>query len=387
MAEPNDDQGSGPGEGQADPHGDGRSDAHGDTRVRAHRDDQADGHRNSGRAGQHTLAEIMSQPHAWRAAARELEDHLAAMRDLGAAGFDQVIFTGCGSTYYLALAAAALTQQLAGVPARGVPASELWLYPDTVSRAGDRTLLVAVSRSGTTTETLRAVEGFRRKRNGAVATLTCYPDAELATLGDLNVSLTAGQEKSVAQTRAFSVLYLAATYLAHVLAGMQPTHLDALSDVCEGLLRAHEATAVRLGRDLAFDRFYFLGSGPRYGLACELSLKMKEMTLSHSEPFHTLEFRHGPQSMLTDATLMIGLLSEHSQQQERAVLLEAQQRGAQVLAVAPSEADVAFGTAIPDSLRNPLYLPVVQRLAFERALAKGLDPDRPHNLQAVVTID
>ena len=62
------------------------------------------------------------------------------------------------------------------------------------------------------------------------------------------------------------------------------------------------------GGDLTLDRFYFLGSGPRYGLACEVNLKMKEMTLTHSEPFHFLEFRHGPKSMVCESALVAGLL-------------------------------------------------------------------------------
>lgn len=338
-------------------------------------------------AGEHTYAEIMSQPHAWRTALQSLGTRRDDVAAIVPHDYDDVIFTGCGSTYYLALAAAALTQELTGVAARGVPASEVWLYPAAAYSADRNTLLVAVSRSGTTTETVRAVQSFQSNGKGMVVTLTCYPEGDLARLGDLNLVLTSGQEKSVAQTRAFSVLFLAATFLAHTWAGKNAQALEALPDVCQSLLKTHEGTAVRLGRDQGFDRFYFLGSGPRYGLACELSLKMKEMTLSHSEPFHVLEFRHGPQSMITDTTLMVGLLSERNGDKERAVLSEAKARGARVLSLADADADVAFDSGVPESLRNPLYLPILQRLAFERSLAKGLDPDRPHNLQSVVKID
>ena len=71
--------------------------------------------------------------------------------------------TGCGSTYYLALAAAALVQELTGVRARALPASEVWLYPESAYQNGSKTLLLAVSRSGTTTETVRAVESFKAR--------------------------------------------------------------------------------------------------------------------------------------------------------------------------------------------------------------------------------
>ena len=66
------------------------------------------------------------------------------------------------------------------------------------------------------------------------------------------------------------------------------------------LIENYQGLAQSIGTAADLDRFYFLGSGPRYGLACELSLKMKEMSLSHSEPFHFMEFRHGPMSMVTD---------------------------------------------------------------------------------------
>src|SRR5512143_48407 len=103
-----------------------------------------------------THTEIKSQTGAW-AQALDLA-RAASLPD--AADYDQVIFTGCGSTYYLSLAAAALYQELTGRPARAVPGSELWLNP-RVSLATGKTLLVALSRSGTTTETLKAAEMFR----------------------------------------------------------------------------------------------------------------------------------------------------------------------------------------------------------------------------------
>ena len=111
------------------------------------------------------------------------------------------------------------------------------------------------------------------------------------------------------------------------------------------------------------------------------------MTLTHSEPFHFLEFRHGPQSMVTDTALMVGLVSERNGVSERAVLSEMTARGARVLSLAETDADVAFASGVPEELRDVLYLPVLQLLAFRRSLAKGLNPDRPQNLEAVVMLE
>ena len=76
----------------------------------------------------------------------------------------------------------------------------------------------------------------------------------------------------------------------------------------------------RLGADLEVERFFFLGSGPFYGLACEAMLKLKEMSLSYAEPYHFLEFRHGPMSMVDARTLVVGLLSDTGLTEEIRVL-------------------------------------------------------------------
>jgi glucosamine--fructose-6-phosphate aminotransferase (isomerizing) len=340
--------------------------------------------------GHHTEQEILSQPEAWAATLAAVLDQAGPARDLYPRGqYDSVLFTGCGSTYYLALAAAAALQELTGVLSRGLPASEIWLRPRTVAPTGRRTLLVAVSRSGETTETLRACETFRAHTLGDVLTLSCYPGRPLTSLGTLNLLFPAGQEESVAQTRAFTTLYLATVAVAALWAGRDDllAELACLPAAGRRLLERYRSLADSLGDDPTLDRFYFLGSGPRYGLACELSLKMKEMSLSHSEPFHFMEFRHGPISMVTPGTLIVALLSGSSRPQEAAVLDDVRARGARVLAMGEVEADVPFAAGLSEAASDVLYLPVGQLLAFARARSRGLDPDRPHNLTAVVRLE
>jgi glutamine---fructose-6-phosphate transaminase (isomerizing) len=153
------------------------------------------------------------------------------------------------------------------------------------------------------------------------------------------------------------------------------------------LIEKYEAFARSMGENLNFDRFYFLGSGIRYGLACEVNLKMKEMTLTHSEPFHFLEFRHGPMSMVNENAVVVGMLSDANRAHEAKVLEEMKQLGGTVLSLAEEEADIQFESEIPENVRSVLYLPVLQLMAFYRSLAKGLNPDRPTNLTAVVKLD
>jgi glucosamine--fructose-6-phosphate aminotransferase (isomerizing) len=346
--------------------------------------------------GVYTRQEILSQPEAWRAALEVLNARRLAVLDLPAGNFNQIVFTGCGSTYYLALAAASLTQALTGLPARAFPASELWLYPRSSYTAG-QTLLVAVGRSGETTETLRACQAFLSDRRGTLLTLSCYGDMPLAKLGALNLVLPSGQEQSVAQTRAFSTLYLGTVALACLWAGRLDLFdsLNCLPDAGQHILNTYASLAAELGCDSSLDRFYWLGSGPRQGLACELSLKMKEMSLTHSEPFHFMEFRHGPKSMVTSQALVIGLRSTLNGPQESAVLQDVQALGGRILDLAETGLDVLpqgsartvqFASGLDEAARNVLYLPVGQLIAFERSLFKGLDPDRPTNLDTVVKL-
>jgi glucosamine--fructose-6-phosphate aminotransferase (isomerizing) len=113
---------------------------------------------------------------------------------------------------------------------------------------------------------------------------------------------------------------------------------------------------------------------------------MKEMTLSHSEPFHFPEFRHGPQSMVTENTLVVGLVSAVNAEIEIAVLGDMRKRGAHILQVAEQGGDTAFNSGLSEAAHNILCLPIGQLMAFARALEKGLDPDHPHNLDAVVRL-
>jgi glucosamine--fructose-6-phosphate aminotransferase (isomerizing) len=347
----------------------------------------------------HTYTEITSQPEAWSQA---LELTRAANLGRLAEAYDQVIFTGCGSSYYLSLAAAALYQELAGRLARAVPAGELLLNPraslGSVGNLPDpardeiptqeKVLLVAISRSGTTTETVRAVEAFRAREQGDVLVIS-NQHTVLASLGNASLVIPKGQEESTAQTRSFASMYVAASAFCARSADRADLldAMDRLPEVGTRLIRKYESFARESGEDLDFDRFYFLGSGIRYGLACEVNLKMKEMTLTHSEPFHFLEFRHGPMSMVNQKAVIVGMLSEQNASHEQAVLDEMRALGGRTIRLAEAGADVAFESLIPDSIRGVLFLPVLQLMAFYRSLAKGLNPDRPNNLTAVVQLN
>jgi glutamine---fructose-6-phosphate transaminase (isomerizing) len=339
--------------------------------------------------GRYTREEIYSQPDAWLDVISRLKEVTNNIQEFfQPSNFKQVLFTGCGSTYYLSLASSALFEEMTGHQARGIPASELWLSSLNSLRNSKENLLVALSRSGETTETIHACEGFISHKRGKVITVVCYPDSTLTKLGDVNLIFPSGMEKSIAQTRAFSTLFLGATGMC-VISSNQLERLDqinALSSVGRYILSNYSSMAEFYGKNLAIDRIYFLGSGPRYGLACELNLKMKEMSLTHSEAFHFLEFRHGPKAMVNKNSLIVGLVSEINSKHEFDVLKECKDLGAEIISIGEKNTDVSFNSGLEEVMCNILYLPFGQMLAYERSMAKGLDPDHPNNLDAVVKL-
>lgn len=342
--------------------------------------------------GIYTRSEIASQPEAWRSTLNIMIDHMPQISELLThEHYEQIIFTGCGSTYYLAKAASSLLNSFAEHNSCALPASEVWLYPEMASSGSKPSLLIALSRSGDTTETISACASFKAQKHGDVITLSCYPNTPLSQIGHLNLLISPGQEESYAQTRAFTSLYLAVSALL-ALWQEQNAFLDELKLLpgrCQVLIEAYQGLAQKIGQDLSIDRFYFLGSGLRHGLACELSMKMKEMALTHCEPFHVMEFRHGPQSMITPQTQVVALTSPilERQRYELAVLDDLRKAGARVLSIGGVGCDVEVGTNLSEVASSVLYVPIGQIIACERAVSKGLNPDRPFNLAPVVRLD
>ncbi len=339
--------------------------------------------------GQYTREEILSQPEAWMKAIDVLKRNIETIEGFSTLNHhQQVLFTGCGSTYHLARAGAIVFQELTGTPANGLPASEIWQSSAGSFLPSEAQVLIAISRSGETTETLQACEKIRHNPKARIMTLVCVPDSRLAKMGDVNLEFPSGAEKSIAQTRAFTTLYLGVVGMSAIAARKSAIleGLRMLPRPARLMLDGEQERAALHGGNLVIDRIYFLGSGGRFGLACELSLKMKEMSLTHSEAFHFMEFRHGPKAMVNDSTIVVGLVSESNKKQELAVLNEVGELGAEIITIGENNTDVSFNSGVEEVLRNILYLPFGQMMAFERSIAKGLDPDHPIHLDAVVKL-
>jgi glucosamine--fructose-6-phosphate aminotransferase (isomerizing) len=342
--------------------------------------------------GDYTFAEITTQAEAWADALHFFESVRAELLHAWAEiSPRQILFIGCGSTYYLSQTAAALFQGLTGVTARACPASELLWFASQVVADPRQTLLVAISRSGTTTETLAAMGKFRELEGRAIWGITCYPGTPLAQETELALIAEAAQERSIAQTRSFTSMLVLIQALAAWIAGIDTSCLSELPRHGQGLLEKSTPLVEKLGQRADWDQFVFLGSGSQYGVANEAMLKMKEMSLSHSEAFHFLEYRHGPKSMAGEQTLVVGLLSREAYAHEQQVLSEVSGLGAHILALSPNKDGPGFTIHLPSHFPSwampVLYLPPLQLLAYYRAVSKGLDPDHPRHLDPVVFLE
>lgn len=324
-----------------------------------------------------TEREIRSQPEVWR---RTLDQLGAASAPAGASTY---LVSGCGSTFYVSRWLARHAEIDVATPVRAVPASELLLGPRSWSHTPADTPLVAISRSGATSETIRALQRW----DGPRLAVTCDGGSDLAAAAGTRVDLDHAAEESVVQTRSFTAMMLGALSLFR---DVPPGTGEALRSAGARLMDGADALVASTLEAAVPQRIVVLGSGARYGLANEAALKLTEVALVEAQAFHTLEVRHGPMSMVGEGTLVVALLDE-DEPLERDVVTDMAGLGATVLTVATtpdvSGADLAPDTRLPEGWRDVLALPFVQLLGLELARRAGIDPDQPENLTAVVTLD
>ncbi|MDG9706779.1 SIS domain-containing protein [Streptomyces sp. DH10] len=289
----------------------------------------------------HVEDELTSQPECWARAAAQAPGHAEVLPAPG----ERVAIIGCGTSYFMAQAAAALRESAGQGETDAFAASE---FP--YGRAYDR--VVALTRSGTTTEVLDLLG--RLKGRTPTTAITAAPDRPVRTAADDLAVLDFADERSVVQTRfATTALTLLRAHL-----GLHPG--TAVTD-------ARTALAEPLPEGLVdCAQFTFLGRGWTVGLANEAGLKMREASLSWAEAYPAMEYRHGPISVTTSgtATWMFGDAPDG---------LAEQVRGTGALWIAGA--------------LDPLAeLVRAQRLAVAVAATRGLDPDQPRHLTRSVIL-
>jgi fructoselysine-6-P-deglycase FrlB-like protein len=284
--------------------------------------------------------EIASQPSCWRRAIDVARAHRASLP----APNDHLAVVGCGTSLFVARAFAGLRESAGHGVTDAYPASE---FP--VGRRYDHVL--AISRSGTTTEVLDLLEGMEGRPSSGI---TAVDDAPLAAVVDAMIPLPFADERSIVQTR-FATTALALLRV-HVGGDLEPVLADAESALGEALPVDPSA----------FDHFVFLGHGWSVGLAEEAALKLREAARVHSEAYPAMEYRHGPISLAGPRSLVWILDSP-----DRAVASDIR----------------ATGATVRERELDPMAeLVLVHRLAVARAEQLGLDPDHPRHLSRSVVL-
>lgn len=317
--------------------------------------------------------------------------------------FDRVLYLACGSSYYAALSASLATEQFARIPASAEVASE-FRYRNAV--LNDRTLVIAVSQSGESVDTLHALREAHRCGARTLA-VTNVVGSVMAREADSVIYTRAGPEIGVASTKChLAQIALLEAFSLHLAWTRQEIALAPLQAAAAALLGTPDAVECALGRAgeyaelgrqfASVNDFYFLGRRIGYPIALEGALKLKELAYVRAEAYPAGEMKHGPIALIEPGAVVVAIATRTELWEKvMANVEEMRARGATVIAVA-EEGDTETASLVDGVLAVPatpeFCSPIVdvvplQCFSYAIARARGNDVDRPRNLAKVVTVE
>lgn len=355
------------------------------------------------------LKEMYEQPKAIADTfSPRIKDGKIVIEELGMSDEDiravkKIMIVACGSAYHTGVTSKYIFEGLARVPVEVDVASE-FRYRDPILEEG--TLVVVISQSGETADTLAALRESRQ-RGARVLGIVNVVGSSIAREADNVMYTWAGPEIAVATTKAYSAqliaLYLLAMKFAHVKgilddAGLKEMieDLKALPAQVEMLLNNKQKIQRFANRYLAAKDVFFIGRGIDYAISMEGSLKLKEISYIHSEAYAAGELKHGTISLIEDGTLVASVLTQKELYKKTlSNMVEVRTRGAFVLAVTNednTEAEKAadYVVYIPETNRyftNSLAIIPLQLFGYYIAVGRGCDVDKPRNLAKSVTVE
>ncbi|HEX7224366.1 MAG TPA: glutamine--fructose-6-phosphate transaminase (isomerizing) [Candidatus Limnocylindria bacterium] len=357
-----------------------------------------------------TLKEIYEQPHAIQECLRGRVDpngtvtldEIEAIADR-LATIERVYVVGCGTASYAAHVAAYLIQEWVGLPAQMQVGSEMRYSPPPID---DRTLVIGVSQSGETADTLAPLK-MAAERGATIVVVTNVVGSAITREADAVCYLQAGPEIAVASTKAFVtqvlVLQMIALQLARMRGTLPASRLRTYGTALRSLPRLAAETlktapqVKKLARRYANVRdFIFIGRGVGFPIAMEGALKLKELSYVHAEGYAAGELKHGPIALLDPETPLVAIATKGAVY-EKVVsnIAEARARSAPIIVVA-TEGDehvdryaheVIFVPETPEAISPVIAVLPLQLLAYEVAVARGTDVDQPRNLAKSVTVE
>lgn len=306
---------------------------------------------------------------------------------------------GCGTAYHSGIAAKAAIEALARIPVEVCIASE-YRYRNPIIR--EDTLVIAVSQSGETADTLAAA-ALAKEKGAYLAAVTNVPYSSLTVGADILLSTRAGREIGVAATKSYNaqlaVLYAFALSLAKekgMEIGEKEKELCNLAELCRSALGVCEEVRGWASRFLVARSVCFIGRAEDYAVAMEGSLKLKELTYLPSEGYPAGELKHGTLALIDEKTPVVALLTRQDLAEKTMnAVHEVAARGARVYLITSlpqySSREEVFKSVLIPQCGMPfspmLSVIPLQALAYYTALARGNDPDKPRNLAKSVTVE
>ncbi|MGC5325175.1 glutamine--fructose-6-phosphate transaminase (isomerizing) [Brevibacillus sp. SYSU BS000544] len=357
------------------------------------------------------LKEIHEQPQAVRDTLRSRIDEENKrvilselnMSDEQLASYDRIYIVACGTSMHAGLVGKDVIEKITRVPVEVAVASE-FRYRDPIYT--DKTLMIVISQSGETADTLAALR--EAKKSGVtVLAVTNVVGSSVAREADEVIFTWAGPEVAVASTKAYTcqvvALYLFALYFAQV---KNTQTAEQIAEVVEGLVQLPDKISAILEQPEAIRDFansikevtslFFIGRSLDYAVSLEGSLKLKEISYIHSEAYAAGELKHGTLALIEDNVPVIALATQPDIYEKMVSnIVEVKARGAHVLGFA-LEGDEDLAKTVDQVIKVPATLPFLtpvltviplQLLAYYASVARGLDVDKPRNLAKSVTVE
>jgi glucosamine--fructose-6-phosphate aminotransferase (isomerizing) len=337
-----------------------------------------------------TIKEIYEIPSAMRSALA-IDDEVLKDAALEILRAKDIVITAAGSSRYASLIGRSLLAGLADTYAEVVLAAEF----EPLARAlGRGALVIAVSQSG---ETLDVLEGVRaaKERGARILALVNVPGSSLARVADFVVPMSAGPEIGVAATKSFANQVVMFSLLAHACANRVADGRRGVEQAIaavEAFLESEHEHVRKIARELAVKRdVYLVARGVHFPVASEGALKLKELAYIHAEGMPAGELKHGTLALIERGVPVIALTGTGDNRKHLlATVAEVRARGATVIGIAEETAasfDVWLRIPPVDERFQPLVeAAALQLLAYEVAVARGHNPDRPRNLAKSVTV-
>ncbi len=301
-----------------------------------------------------------------------------------------VFFVGCGTAYHACLAGSYIFSKIANMHINVVLASEFPNYEHFLTKD---TLVIAVSQSGETIDTIDAVRAAKAKGSKVISIVNVM-GSSLMRHSDDSLLTHAGPEICVVATKSYTSQVALLTLLAYSIAGDLDKIKDKFNYLWNVIYHLTSATTRNKIKELAeklkdSEHIFAIGRGLQYTTALEAVLKIKEVSYIHAEAFAGGELKHGTMALIEKGTPCIVFVSEDNEKEILSNAMEIKARGGYIVGVSPKNNEVFdFWIKVPEANNlNPLVQIIpIQLLAYQLAILRGCDPDKPRNLAKSVTV-